>query len=151
MPVSLAASAIADMYAESKGTVHLVHPRPVSWKSVLTAVAREMNVSLVPYTEWFNRLETGTYSSTGSFPITSNFGSNLALALTDFYRIGTKPASAWRYPTEAMNLEPEVSLSRAIQASKTLANAEFPQLCDEDVRDWIEEWRRDGFLPRENQ
>ena len=146
LPVSMAASAIADMYADTKGIVHLVHPRPVSWRSLMKEIAHEMNVPLVPYSGWFNRLEASTHLPSAA-ALTSVYGKNAAVALTDYYRLGTKPVSDFRAPTESMNLEPDVSILKATLASKTLANPKNLQLGRLDVKYWLEGWRQEGFLP----
>ena len=38
--------------------VHLVQPRPVSWHTLLEPIAKELNVPLVPYTDWLSALES---------------------------------------------------------------------------------------------
>ncbi|THU95611.1 hypothetical protein K435DRAFT_859397 [Dendrothele bispora CBS 962.96] len=159
LPVSMAASAIVDMYATTKGMVHLVHPRPVSWRSLMKEIAQDMNVPLVPYSEWFNRLEVEASSAatvSTSVPDSASalvstslspYGKNTAISLVDYYRLGTRPSSEFRAPTESMHLEPDVSILKATLASQTLANPDIVGLGRGDVEYWLEGWRKEGFLP----
>ncbi|KAF7348023.1 putative polyketide synthase [Mycena sanguinolenta] len=58
IPISDAAAAIVDMQGTMNETLHLVHPKPTTWKVVIEPLASALNVPLVPYAEWFARLKS---------------------------------------------------------------------------------------------
>ncbi|KAF8954642.1 hypothetical protein BDZ97DRAFT_1676225, partial [Flammula alnicola] len=41
----------------SDQTLHLVHAKPSNWGTIMTHLAKLLNVPLVPYEEWFAHLE----------------------------------------------------------------------------------------------
>ncbi|PCH42369.1 acetyl-CoA synthetase-like protein [Wolfiporia cocos MD-104 SS10] len=68
IPLDIAAAALVDFRKASNPThtVHLAHPRPVSWDLLAEAVAAEFSVPLVPYAEWLSRLEKASPRSNHS-------------------------------------------------------------------------------------
>ncbi|KIJ48229.1 hypothetical protein M422DRAFT_124216, partial [Sphaerobolus stellatus SS14] len=78
VPLHVAASAIIDLRNSSSIFAHLVHPRPVTWKSVIANVAEILDVPTIPFEEWLKRLE--------AVPRTPEaLHNNPALHLLDFY------------------------------------------------------------------
>ncbi|KIJ25871.1 hypothetical protein M422DRAFT_144228, partial [Sphaerobolus stellatus SS14] len=78
VPLHVAASAIIDLRNSSSTFAHLVHPRPVTWKSVIGNVAEILGVPTIPFEEWLKRLE--------AVPRTQEaLHNNPALHLLDFY------------------------------------------------------------------
>ena len=45
------------MRSSADPILHLVHPRPIPWKSLITPIAQELKATLVPYVEWLTALE----------------------------------------------------------------------------------------------
>ena len=45
------------MRNSSSRYLHLVHPRPIQWESVISAVQKDLNLPLVPYGQWLASLE----------------------------------------------------------------------------------------------
>ncbi|KAF9262404.1 hypothetical protein L218DRAFT_867659 [Marasmius fiardii PR-910] len=145
MPVDIAAAVVVEMLDSVHGTVHLVHPRAAEWRDIVVEFARQMEVPVVPYPEWFRRLEAGLYT-TESQELEQKYGENVAaVRLIDFFRQGLSPSS--RGPTESMGLIPKVSLERGKTFSSILSGSDIPQLDNEDVERWIRYWRAVGFLP----
>ncbi|KIJ47421.1 hypothetical protein M422DRAFT_164052, partial [Sphaerobolus stellatus SS14] len=96
-----AAAAIIDVQYSKSHTVHLRHPRPVAWSSVMGAAATALNIPLVPYDEWFFRLEHFQHpksQNTSREPGHPHY----ALRLTDYYRFGLE--RTWTSATESMAL-----------------------------------------------
>lgn len=60
VPLSDAALIMIDI-VHSRGTqdevLHLCHPRPVSWTSMMETFAKELNLRVVPFSEWVSLLE----------------------------------------------------------------------------------------------
>ncbi|KAF8972154.1 hypothetical protein BDZ97DRAFT_1636524, partial [Flammula alnicola] len=57
IPADLAAAAIVEMQETSNKMLHLVHPKPSNWGTIMTHLEKLLNVPLVPYEEWFAHLE----------------------------------------------------------------------------------------------
>lgn len=140
----LAARVITEMRHGPSGTLHVVHPRPVTWNSVAQRLAYFINVPLVPYTEWVAKLQE-SLTADGSSRQSSM---NPALKLMDFFRLGLEVPEVLRPTKECMGLLPKVALDKSRLASKTLSNEAIPQVNDIDVERWVRHWRDIGFLPR---
>jgi len=143
LPTHIAANIIIEMSSKPNGVLHAVHPRPVSWNSIIRPLADSLGVRLVPYADWLSRLKSDVDPR-----ILSKYGENPAVRLTDFFRQGIpSPDNAkFRSVTECLGLLPKVSIERGMSVSKTLGDPGLPQLDEADVRRWIEYWREIGFL-----
>ncbi|PPQ73012.1 hypothetical protein CVT24_001401 [Panaeolus cyanescens] len=147
IPVDVASSAIVDMRQATSPTgpetLHLVHPSPARWKDIMEPLAEIFNVPLVPYLEWFARLESSARQA-DSGKSSSPSSTRAALKLTHFYRIalGSSPEV-----TESMGLLPNVSAQKGFSASATLQSDCLMSLGREDVNKWVSYWRSIGFLP----
>ena len=126
------------MRQSSARTVHLVHPHPVAWKAVIVPIAEELDVALVPYSEWLGAL--AKCASEGSADEVDAMCANPAVLLLDFFRIqgSARPQSG---SNEGMRL----STAKAERASEELAR--MPELTSDDARLWVAAWRASGFLP----
>ncbi|KAL6298480.1 hypothetical protein BKA93DRAFT_830667 [Sparassis latifolia] len=154
LPVELAAAAIIDMRDTMGETLHLVHPHPVTWDTVMRPIASMLAVPLVPYREWFARLQSSildaavpsSNSDTGSL---SGGLSAYALRLMDTYQLGlTRLDSSQGTSTESMGLSPKVAFEKGFYASATLMDDRLsPPLGPNDVKKWLRYWRGINFLP----
>lgn len=145
LPVNLAASAIIDMQDTFNETLHVIHPRPVPWSKVMEPIASMLGVPLVPYAEWFARLQHSGRDINSPLALDEHLhGSISALKLVDFYRLGLKTPSQ-RANTESMGLLPKVAFEKGVLTSASLKNA--PEISVDEVEKWIEYWRTIGFLP----
>lgn len=145
LPVNLAASAIIEMRDTVQETLHVIHPRPVSWSTVMKPIASILGVPLVPYAEWFARLQHSGRDINSPVALDEHpHGSISALKLVDFYRLGLKTPSQ-RPNTESMGLLPKVAFKKGVLASASLRDAH--QLGVGEVEKWIRYWRTIGFLP----
>jgi len=126
-------------------TLHIVHPRGVPFNTLIGSTASSLNVSLVPYSEWFFKLsEEHKTQSDSETNLEKAQATNPALRLFGFYqsvRIGPE----WE-PLGVARLETK----RAVRVSNVLAEGVKP-LDEENVRKWLGSWRASGFLPPEQK
>ncbi|KZO93861.1 acetyl-CoA synthetase-like protein [Calocera viscosa TUFC12733] len=141
IPIDMAAQSIIDVMHGSvnspSGTstyLHLVHPHPVSWDSVLAPIARQMDCRLVPFSEWLNALSEAAKDDT-------EVTRNPAIKLLDFYRgIGEHDMKTEQDKTkEAMGM-PELETKEAEARSETLRNVRC--LGEEDALKWMGYWKK---------
>ncbi|KAJ6465896.1 putative polyketide synthase [Mycena vitilis] len=140
IPVKEAAAAISDMQDAMNDTIHLIHPRPTIWTSVMRPLASLIGVPLVPYAEWFARLQ-----STAQFVPQSGKKKDTgaaALKLLDFFHGGVERAPNM----ESMGLIPRVAGDKGTRNSTTLKESSS-SLGRADVEKWVRYWRQVGFLP----
>ncbi|KAJ6569386.1 hypothetical protein B0H19DRAFT_939587, partial [Mycena capillaripes] len=133
-----AAAAIVDMQSSMNETLHLVHPRPTTWKAVMEPLASLIGVPLVPYAEWFARLK-----STAEFTTRTSKGAS-ALKLLSYFQLGLKPAPN----RESMGLLPKAVSDKGLRASKALMDKELLPLNSTDVEKWVRYWGGVGLLPQ---
>ncbi|KAJ6464059.1 hypothetical protein C8R45DRAFT_1175371 [Mycena sanguinolenta] len=139
IPIGAAAAAILDMQNSMNDTFHLIHPRPTTWRQVMEPLASAPDVPLVPYAEWFARLEN-TADFVPQVP-GADAKHPAALKLLDFFQRGLKPQVNW----ESVGLLPRLALQKGTHASETLRNV--PPLGPGDIESWVRYWRQVGFLP----
>ncbi|KAL6304755.1 hypothetical protein BKA93DRAFT_261672 [Sparassis latifolia] len=153
LSMDLAAAAIVDMRDTMGETLHLVHPRPVTWDTIMKPIASVLAVPLVPYREWFARLQSSVLD-TASASNNSKAGDRVsgstidALKLMDMYRLGMKNLNPHRRTsTESMGLLPKVASQKAFHASATLMDERLcPPLCPGDANKWVHYWQSINFL-----
>ncbi|KAF4609928.1 hypothetical protein D9613_010391 [Agrocybe pediades] len=141
IPVHLAASAIADMRRTDDRVLHIVHPKPVQWSTIMKSLCETLNVPLVPYMEWFARLESSANDEDESAAASEN--SRAALRMAHFYRIGLTPARARRVWVSLAKVRSE----KGLRASPSLRSNSVLPLSAQDVNDWAANWKKIGFLP----
>ena len=125
IPSYPAAHAFTEMRKSSPGSIlHLVHPHPVPWRKVITPIAEELGVSIVPFAKWHSALE--------QFASGKELQHNHAMLLLEFFTC--KPVSLLEIDTE-----------KARAQSRTLRSVD--ELGDEIARKWVAGWRASGFLP----
>ena len=113
-------------------TLHLVHPRPIAWKAIIAPIAEDLDVPLVPYSQWLASLEK--WAAEGSTDEVDAMRANPALRLLDFFRAQSGSDGVAR-----------LSTAKAEQASEELAK--MSELTREDAKRWVAAWRASGFLP----
>ncbi|KAF7330994.1 putative polyketide synthase [Mycena venus] len=143
LPVAVAARAIVDCQASDNSTLHIVHPHPTSWTSVISIVAEDLQLALVPYSEWLVRLQYMAKSAE-LFAEHHRFG---ALKLLDFYRMASQ-ASDSAGMIESLGLLPVVAMGNALRASASLKEA-LP-LGARDVQTWMSYWRSISLIPQKH-
>ncbi|OSD00953.1 acetyl-CoA synthetase-like protein [Trametes coccinea BRFM310] len=132
------AKAFTEMRHSPEPFLHLVHPKPVSWRTIIVPIAKELGVPLVSYEEWFSALERSISAGSNEDALTL-LRSNPALRLVDFFK-GMKASPERREPFGTVYMSTEKSTC----VSKTLANL---AVIDEVwVKSWLAAWRQSGFL-----
>ncbi|PIL33564.1 hypothetical protein GSI_04187 [Ganoderma sinense ZZ0214-1] len=144
IPCYEAAQALTELRHSSDPIVHLVHPRPVPWDSVLEPIARELNVPFVPYRTWLSTLEGSVVGEPGSTEQAHARRRNPALRLLPFYREQEEKIEEAHGPErEAMGFV-FLSTDKAVRVSESLAS--LPETAGERALMWLAAWRKSGFL-----
>ena len=105
------AQALIDMRNSPCTILHLTHPHPVSWSSIITPISHRLGLPLVPFSKWMQRLQ----ASAGTTK-TEMQQDNPALNLLEFYEHGEKATAE----KEAMGLR-TLDMSRAAEVAPALA------------------------------
>ena len=122
--------------------LHLVHPRPVPWHTLIAPIAAELGVPLVSYENWFTALENSI--STDATNEVEAMRLNPALRLLPFYRSQQEAMAQDRArEREPMGLV-RLSTEKATAVSGALAR--MRPLDEERAKGWFAAWRRAGFL-----
>ncbi|RPD56588.1 acetyl-CoA synthetase-like protein [Lentinus tigrinus ALCF2SS1-7] len=139
IPSYPAARALVEMRNSTSPILHLVHPRPVSWHALITPIAEELRVPLVPYSTWLSALERSAADGFAANAEVDAMRQNPALRLLEFFRGQTVSAEK-----EAMG-DVRLSTENAERASPELAR--LPRLGGDVSVSWVKAWRKSGFLP----
>lgn len=139
MPSYDAAAALIEMRnaPECHSVLHLVHPRPVSWTSLISPIAKALDARQVSYEEWLKSLEQVV--SDRSISDVEHMRRNPALRLLDFFRHVEMDAE--REPPGAARLDTSV----AVQVSNALKST-MKSLGEADALKWVDNWRMIGYL-----
>ena len=131
MPLDVAAKAIADMRDSPTQILHLAHPSPVPWNSVIRQTADILSVPLVHYRDWVSRLER---VNNGVDPSESL----VAVRLLDFFQKSSLDGSSEDpcVSSEIMGL-PRLSMTRSIEYLPRLG--EMREIAGE-VGKWLKYW-----------
>ena len=117
----------------SVNTVHLVHPKPQSAKDIFEIFGKELDLPLIPYTDWVKRLEgCSDEQSADAVP---------GLKLLDFFRTGLE--------TESQGYEvggvPILACEAGVKSSAHLQQAK--RIGPSEVVGWLDYWKSIDFLP----
>ncbi|PBK78299.1 acetyl-CoA synthetase-like protein [Armillaria solidipes] len=123
VPVHMAAHAIVDSVDRREYFIHLVHSQPVLWSDIAGVISGELNVKLVPYTQWLEELERSTLDAV-ALP---------AIRILPHYRHYAKTANFKN--REAFGV-PRI----------TVGDMVFPQIGREEAERWLTYWRSVGLL-----
>ena len=125
VPLDVAAKAIADMRDSPTQILHLAHPSPIPWNSLIQPTADMLSVPLVYYRDWVSRLERiNDDANSGEYPN--------ALRLLDFFRKSNLDGSS----SEVMGL-PRLSMQKTIEYLPRLS--EMRGIVGE-VGNWLKYW-----------
>ena len=152
VPVHAAAAAMVDFLDSDEELVHLVHPHPVPWTEIFQHMSDLLKVPLVPFPEWFSRLEDVRKTSAESeVELVKRVP---ALKLSDMFRGAAKAQTkgdvkdAQDSATEGKRAGgeeglymPALSVDRALKVSQTLASPNLGTLNADEVRKWLEYWQ----------
>ena len=131
------AKAFTEMRHSPEPVVHLVHPTPVPWHTIIAPLAASLGVPLVSFDEWLGALQ-GSLANASDAEQVELMKANPALRLLDFYR-GLK-IEPGHEPLGMVYLATE----KSTRVSGTLAS--LPALDEERAKGWLEAWKKAGFL-----
>lgn len=152
------ASALIEMRNSPHPVLHLTHPRPVTWSQIVNPISRILNLPLVPFTEWLERLRASatatsikgnglvhTTAATKANPKSEEdlLRVNPGLMLVDFFSGAVAEKTKDR--EEAMGLR-TMDVSRAVEVAPSLGEGKLKSLGEDDMKRWIGYWRRIRFL-----
>lgn len=126
--VDIAAIILLDIVklAKDELAMHLLSPIPISWETVFSTIAQQIEAPLIPYEEWLESLEIIVKDETAK--------DSSAMSLLPFFR------------------QAQFGEHLTIDVSKTLgvspAMAQLQALGEEDVRAFIGFWIKIGFLAK---
>ncbi|KAJ3532134.1 hypothetical protein NM688_g7468 [Phlebia brevispora] len=139
-----AARALTEMRDSDIPNLHLGHPRPVPWSSVMDAAAKTLNIPIVPYEQWFSLLKASGEGLSADSEV-EMMRQNPALKILDFFGNGL-PSKDGTVPLESLGL-PALDMTEALKVAPSLAPESLPLLSGGDANKWISYWKKVGFLP----
>ncbi|KAI0739441.1 acetyl-CoA synthetase-like protein [Daedaleopsis nitida] len=147
-PAYEAAKAFAEMRHSEEPFLHLVHPNPTTWHTLVAPIAQALGVPLVSYGEWLAALEKSVSAASGSSEEVETMKRNPALRILPFFKAqGGLMASRLGGEREPMGF---VHLSTEKAAMVSEAFTKMPELDGERAMAWVAAWKKSGFLKNEN-
>ncbi|KAL5534850.1 hypothetical protein ACEPAG_1315 [Sanghuangporus baumii] len=154
----VAAKALVDMLDTEERYLHLVHPRPILWTELMSIFSRHLRLPMVHIDVWMKALCRAVYEaekiasalnddSAARESMREMFRQNPAARMIKFFiqeheSCKGKPLS----PDKQTVWTPLVHCERAVAASRTLQSSQLPQIGEHDVEQWIQNWKKVGFL-----
>lgn len=137
--------------------VHLVNPRPIAETALIAIFARKLCLPVVHIEDWMSALQRSYDSLVASAPKVNGkpsrdymrqaFRKNPAAQMVGFFKIVEESCKGKPLrPDQTTACTPLVRCEKAVSASKTLQDPALPQIGEEDVVRWLENWRAVGFL-----
>ena len=114
-------------------TAHIVHPEPQPSREIFQIIAEYLDLPLVPYSSWLQKLE-------GEMASSENMAAIPAIKLLDFFKSGVRSEEGGY---EALAI-PAMECEEAKRASLRLRRAKRVE--KREVISWLESWVRCGFL-----
>ncbi|KAJ6487165.1 putative aminoadipate reductase [Mycena vitilis] len=108
--------------------INLVHPRPVPWDRVMSAIARDAQLPLVPFPEWVEQLQVRSVAATPE-----DLENIPALKFLDFFKTIATGAGN----TEFSTLKAQ-AMSGAMKSLRSLT--------EDDAIRWMRYWRQKKFV-----
>lgn len=139
VPLDTAADILIEMAQSNTDSryLHLTHPRPVPWSSIIEVFSRELNIPVIAYPDWLRLLEdsaAGMNNATQA-EVDSILRQNPALKLLDLFRSAEQAMVS--PDREAMGLA-KFDLTEALKAARSLND--LRQLDNGDAQRWLAYW-----------
>lgn len=125
--------------------MHVAHPKPAQISDIMRPIATALDLPLVPYAEWFKRLEEQS-ARVARGELSSSAVLEAGIRLLEVYRMPLSSGDALRR-LESFGLIALLGVDETVQQSKTLGAVDLHQLGAQDVDSWLRYWRESGFLP----
>lgn len=125
--------------------IHLIHPNPVPWSTIMSGFSDELGIPVVQFDEWVNALEQSqvTDSIQSNADVDAENKRNPAVRLLNLFRgAKDKAQDASKEPVGISRL----SCVETVKQSAVLQNPELPQIGKKDVHRWVSYWKNSGFL-----
>jgi hypothetical protein len=124
VPVDVVARSLIAMARADAPVFNVIAPRPIPWSTVFGAFARALNVPLVDYDAWVERVAAAAEANRDAENVP-------AFALVDFFRA-------------AKFGERKTCVERAVEVAEALR--EMEPLAEEDALRYVQFWRKIGHL-----
>ncbi|PCH45131.1 NAD(P)-binding protein [Wolfiporia cocos MD-104 SS10] len=149
LPLDVGAAAVLDcLYApRTIITTHIVHPRGISWHSIAAVLSSELGVPLIPFDEWYRRLQTLAASSASKTKSTSGGYRRPRLHALLIIPVYQHMLATLHTGRMALGF-PDEEVSQTLVASPTLADPALRDVGVADVRRWLAYWYKVGMLER---
>lgn len=121
--------------------LHLIHPRPMHWSSIMEPLAQALGLLVVPYDEWIERLEQSGERLTADEEVEIMWQNPALKLIGTFIRAKMAPSTC----REAMGV-PHLDSTQAQRVSPSLTPQALPQLSTNDALQWVAYWKRIGYL-----
>ncbi|KAF9561000.1 acetyl-CoA synthetase-like protein [Agrocybe pediades] len=142
IPPQSAAKALVACRSYDSSMVIVSHPQPISWKTLATVIADCLNISLVTFRDWLGKLEDLAKINPSEENGMKTINSLPALRMVAHYRFLASNTQGY-----AESIRPPIgACSDTLSLSDASSHSLIPQLCEEDVHNWMTYWRDVGFL-----
>jgi hypothetical protein len=156
LPLDTAAKSLLDVCqspaTEFPSVVHVVHPRPVQWSSIMAAFAQVVkartgeDLSLLPFGEW-NQMVVQAASSSSSCSGHQHFPSTKIQTTFDGISQGDSLArSLYGSFVEGVESLGSPCLQTSVCESLSPTLRSIPALCRDDVTRWMDYWEGVGLF-----
>lgn len=142
LPVDTAAAAIVDLRhaREDIDCVHILHPKPVPWSSIISEISESLHVPVVPYVEWFGKL-----SDALAEPALRD--GTPACRLFDFFERALHSSPGEGGPEDKRSMgeafdERKYAMEVTGEVCRVLGKESVEPISGEDVKKWLEFWER---------
>ncbi len=145
LPVEAAAAALLEMCDAPNQVLHIAHPNPVPWSTIVNPVSEALHLPLVSYSQWLSKLESGEGNG-GAGKGVEDGEVNPALQLQEFFRSfssstvdsGENGTSETSSSGEAMGMK-QLCTREAVKLSPSLRNCE--PLGFSETKKWLSSWK----------
>ncbi|KLO13762.1 acetyl-CoA synthetase-like protein [Schizopora paradoxa] len=140
IPIDIAAQAVVEMRDAEYQVLHISHPKPTKWSTIVRHASQLLDIPTVPFDVWLSNLETASRRISGARAeeILQAKTKNPALQLRGFLQslAPSLDLSAESDPVEEAFGAKRLSLEKSAAVSPTLRDC-CPALSLSDVRSWL--------------
>ncbi|GJJ07102.1 putative secondary metabolism biosyntheticenzyme [Clathrus columnatus] len=144
LPTHVAASAIIELRKIPNRFVHLVHPRPIHWHEMINHISEYLNLPIIPYSEWFERVESLSTLNNKSTSAVENPAIHLLETFRYLEPIGDVAMDP-PFEREILGL-PFYDTTIAVANAASLQTENLKQLGKDDIKGWLIYWQKPGVL-----
>ena len=123
---------------------HLRHPRPVSWSDVIHNFSSALKVPVASYQSWLSKLIEAAQSPDSE---QTHFIAHAVKLLPIWKSIAAQAMEKGSLVPDSMGIGILLDIEDSAQHCTPLRDPSFPQIGLEDVRRWVDHWKRMGATP----